>query len=123
MDKISKIMIMAKAKGYGPHYGKFVADHPEVLKKDAVLPRVLPEDMYECVFCGKEFYQEDRQRRKYCCEECRLEAAKVKSRKAPEGYNKICPVCGKTFHTYTARRIYCDDLCKQFARTKTVKGG
>lgn len=27
-DRITAIMIVAKAAGYGPHYGQFVADHP-----------------------------------------------------------------------------------------------
>lgn len=73
-DRITAIVMAAEAAGYGPHYGKFVADHPDAFKDwepGQELPKVDP-NVYEvtCAGCGKTFITRNK-RQKYCDDLCR----------------------------------------------------
>lgn len=82
-DNIDLDMEDAERLGYGVHYGKFKADHPNTM--EAHESRLYP-------------------RKKKKTEEEQLQARKV--------YEKVCPVCSKKFTTTLNRRIYCSDVCK-----------
>lgn len=82
MDRISAIMVADEAAGYGCHYGKYVADHPDAFKDwepDHEMPESTPK-VYEitCRGCGQKFTTTQKNRR-YCADEC-------KKRKEKAGY-------------------------------------
>lgn len=125
MDKISQIMKLAQACGYGPHYGKFVADHPELLERDAQIPAVGPNaKVYNCAFCGTEFYRNDKKAQRYCSEQCKQDANNARAREKAKQKNppkKMCPVCGKEFTAKSAKFKYCGPFCKKVGHIERVK--
>lgn len=68
-DKLSREVAMALAEGMS--YGKWKALHGSSPRQPET-PRVQIKRI--CEFCGKEFIQYDKRRRKYCCDEHRIAA-------------------------------------------------
>lgn len=72
-DNITKDVLAAEAAGYGPHYGKYIADHGHCWKDEEEIV-VKPQKTKIYKICGKEFAVPDNLNRKYCSPECRKEA-------------------------------------------------
>lgn len=88
LDNIERIMVEAERMGYGPHYGKCVADHPELLvpapetKVNKPAAR-LPSDMIPCRHCGKLFAAEEcghTKNARFCIDDCRCESDRIRQR-------------------------------------------
>ena len=67
-------MLAAEAAGYGPHYGQFMADHPDAFKDwepGKKVPEIEPK-VYEyiCRGCGRKFTTTNKLRR-YCDDSCK----------------------------------------------------
>lgn len=113
----------AEALGYGCHYGKYKADHPntelefERLTKTPARPKVAP-DRYErvCARCGATFYTTQNVQKKYCSPECKHEVEREKERQAKiPGHMKPCKNCGKEFLSYRGTK-YCCAECLETGR-------
>ena len=77
-DRLTAKVLAAEAAGYGPHYGQFVADHPDAFKHwepGQDVPKVGPKrNEITCRFCGKTFLTTQPNRR-YCDDVCRARQA------------------------------------------------
>ena len=72
----------------------------------------------ECLWCGKEFIPENRNR-KYCCDDCAYEANKenvkrlqAEKRQVKKMFNVECLVCHKVFLTAHNRQKTCSLECQ-----------
>lgn len=89
MDHLAFDAMRARALGYGCHYGRYKADHPETLAeyeaqtgKTKRRPKAPPEKKeMACAHCGSTFYVGvGNQWKKYCCDECRQQANYAKKK-------------------------------------------
>ncbi|MBR5889140.1 MAG: hypothetical protein IKY92_03770 [Akkermansia sp.] len=91
-DRITAKVLAAEAAGYGPHYGQFVADHPDAFKNwepGQDVPKVETSLMeLTCRFCGKTFKTRQPNRR-YCDDVCRARQASAdyRAKKAKQEEN------------------------------------
>ena len=91
-DRITAKVLAAEAAGYGCHYGKFVADHPDAFKDwepGDDLPKVgQKRHEIKCRFCGKTFTTTQANRR-YCDDVCkaRQASADYRAKKAKQEEN------------------------------------
>ena len=69
-----------------------------------------------CLECGKSFETEISRDKKYCSEKCyqKWRADKKKL------FKKICPICNKSFETYSENKKYCSKECQGMSRRKRV---
>ena len=113
LDRLTRDCLAAEAAGMS--YGKYKALHPHTGEEDR-LP-IVGSGSYECTCacCGRTFYKEVNNAKKYCTDECRQKAKRqrIAARKGnPQPAEKTCPICGKTFkplHGYTQK--YCGKDC------------
>lgn len=118
----------AEALGYGCHYGKYKADHPntelefERLTKTPARPKVAPDRyVHVCARCGATFYTTQNVQKKYCSYDCKKEVENEKARNAnTQGRTKPCKNCGKEFLSYRGTK-YCCEACLEKARTVQQK--
>ena len=122
-------MQRAEALGYGPHYGKYKADHPNTRAEFERLTETAKhahrsEKMGTCPQCGKQFLRTGLQSRKtYCSEECRIKNnyAKHYEKKSDAGKTVACPVCGTEFVTKNQHHKYCSRFCHQERNRVRIK--
>lgn len=99
----------AAALAAGLTYGKYMAIKEN---RDPLYDDPLPgERKLICEKCGNPFFRSDRKLVKFC-RECR-EGRTVRK--------KTCPVCGKEFVCKNAKRLYCDDHCKELANGRAAR--
>lgn len=72
-DRLTATVLAAEAAGYGPHYGQFVADHPDALKdwepgQPVHVPDPLPVRV--CPVCGQKFASKNKLKI-YCGDQCK----------------------------------------------------
>lgn len=129
MDNLTRDVIRAKALGYGCHYGKYKADHPNRAAEIPVKERE-PERTKICQNCGNEFSLDGRKANtKYCCTFCYNQAnAKRAFQRAREKAGtaqiktKICKICGREFSIedrYAGTKC-CSPECKRENRRGIV---
>lgn len=118
-DHLEYDVMRAEALGYGCHYGKYKADHPETRAEfettTGLLPIITPahpknEQERFCLFCGRPFevkYQTDG--KVYCCDDCRQKAFIEK--KAGRRSGLYCSWCGRTIPHNTNKSRYCSGEC------------
>lgn len=112
MDNLAKDCIRMKKLGYGCHYGKYKADHPQPIPHRELFA-FEEEETAICPTCGKEFIPKS-PRQVYCDAVCqsRRQYQKVKeARGDPEKAN--CPVCGREFLMRWGRK-YCGETCRRW---------
>jgi hypothetical protein len=74
-----------------------------------------------CAICGKEFEVDDmdinRNRRKYCGEDCAIQAAYRRKRRyllnGKNSYTVKCDICGKVFTTCYSQKTTCSTECRE----------
>ena len=115
LDKLALDMIQCKKDGFGVHYGAWRAAQYE---KNPYKPIPEKPKGYEhtCLNCGKEFYSDRNNNRKYCSEQCKNEYYRSKNEK--KVYEKTCPICGKDFVAREYRHKYCGEFCARVARSQ-----
>lgn len=119
MDKLSRWACEALALGM--RYGDYVAKyHPPGSAPAPVKEKPKVGTTHTCEYCGEEFTQYDKVRRKYCCEAHR-EAAYRKQIAKPQERVKTCPVCGKEFVAESFRIKYCSPFCSRVVHTERVR--
>ena len=113
-------MRRANELGYGPHYGKYKADHPntraefEALtekKKTTPNPKAVT-----CPICGVIFVKTKNPNQKYCSPECLAQAQSEQTKRAwakrpRPGTLLVCPICGEEFVSRGGRK-YCTPECR-----------
>lgn len=81
-----------------------------------------------CRHCGIVFLSQ--RGRKYCSEECKKEATKIKWQEANirkvrgtqgQFQDKVCPICEKIFHPQTHNQVYCCEECASIGRKQNQK--
>lgn len=73
VDRITAKLLAAEAAGYGPHYGQFVADHPDAFKDwEPGQPVPVPDPMpvRVCPVCGQKFASKNKHKI-YCSDQCK----------------------------------------------------
>lgn len=125
MDNLARDVKMAMALGYGVHYGKYKADHPntayqtdeEILgsAKRKTRPRELPQqEMVTCRYCGKTF-PKSAYGRQFCDDDCRRYFYDQRKREKKMGIvhpaNK-CVICGEPVLGKRLRK-YCSPNCRE----------
>lgn len=72
-----------------------------------------------CKICGKSFSIIYNGQRVYCSKQCAKKAFNVymknRHHTGSKIYNKLCPICNKSFKTIRSYNKYCADQCKQHA--------
>lgn len=68
MDNLTRDVLAAEAAGYGPWYGRYIADHGHTLEPE---PPKIEKKTAVCALCGKTFIRVCRGPAKYCSVECR----------------------------------------------------
>ena len=126
MDNISRDMLRAKALGYGCHYGKYKADHPDPVPEQPQPKKETEQPTKICRFCGQEFTDGTRNANaRYCDVQCYRQANaqrnKLKSQQArgiTADTTRECAYCGKPFllANVNGNNIYCSPECKQQKR-------
>lgn len=74
-----------------------------------------------CKFCGKPIPMDGKAKsrynlRMYCGDACRNRATALRRTIAP--FERVCPVCGKTFRTIRKEQVYCSTACAYKRMTK-----
>ena len=72
-DRLTRDVLAAEAAGYGPWYGRFIADHGHTAADEPVQQKA-PAKTAICPLCGNEFIQKPKWPQKYCGAECRERA-------------------------------------------------
>ena len=72
-----------------------------------------------CKFCGKEFYADTRQPRKFCSDRCREQSYYVPKITT---VTKVCPICGKEFVSTKSQQKFCGEFCAKVAKTQNRRG-
>lgn len=80
---------------------KYREAHP-IEKKETLVPG---SKILTCEFCGKEFEATNHIVRRYCSQDCRREARKLKF----QSTTRVCVLCGKEFHPVNTRNYICGD--------------
>ena len=78
MDNLTRDVLAAEAAGYGPWYGRYIADHGHTSPPE---PPKIDHKIAVCACCGKEFFQKEKWPKKYCSPECR-ELVRTRQREA-----------------------------------------
>jgi len=67
----------------------------------------------KCAECGKEYLISGNGGKKFCSKECRNARNRREQvhKKSPKRFSRICPKCGKEFHTRSNHQIYCSRGC------------
>lgn len=73
MDNLTRDVLAAEAAGYGPWYGRYIADHGHA-PADGPEPVMAPRKIAVCPLCGREFIQKLKWPKKYCGAECQERA-------------------------------------------------
>ena len=114
MDKLSQDSCDALKAGMS--YGKYMA-----MKGTANVTRPIPAPTgyyHVCQHCGKEFYTDTRQPRKFCSDRCRELSYYVPKIKTA---HRICPICGKEFVTTKGQQKYCGEFCANVAKSQRIR--
>lgn len=114
MDKLSQDSCDALKAGMS--YGKYMA-----MKGTAKVTRPTPAPTgyyHVCQHCGKEFYTDTRQPRKFCSDRCRELSYYVPKIKTA---TKVCPTCGKEFVTTKKHQKYCDEFCAKVGKSQKMR--
>lgn len=125
MDNLTRDCVRAKALGYGCHYGKYKADHPQPTPNRKSI-EVEEDDPPICPSCGMRFYPK-RRGQIYCGTQCqqRRYYQKLKESKGESDPIK-CPVCNKEFTPRWGMK-YCSEACRSWQhneiRRKRRKNG
>lgn len=113
MDKLSQDSCDALKAGMS--YGKYMA-----MKGSAKVTRPTPAPTgyyHVCQHCGKEFYTDTRQPRKFCSDRCRELSYYVPKIKTA---HRICPICDKEFVTTKGQQKYCGEFCAKVAKSNNL---
>lgn len=87
IDNLTRDVLAAEAAGYGPWYGRFIADHGHTAI-DTPAPVEAPRKTAVCPLCGQEFVQKVKWPRKYCGPECQERAKRKQQYAAKEKKSK-----------------------------------
>lgn len=81
LDNLTQDVLDAEAKGYGCHYGRYKAAHPNTkAKRESAAIRAAAEACYKtCPECGVRFYSSN-PRRIFCGADCQYDATKKRER-------------------------------------------
>lgn len=123
-DHLEYDVMQAEALGYGCHYGKYKADHPntraefEELYGVKTLEKVAPDKREKtCPVCGKKFIVGHLNTHKiYCSDECRRKKDEERQRERAQAPAGICLWCGGQITDPTMRSRYCCPGCFCAAR-------
>lgn len=123
-DHLEYDVMQAERLGYGCHYGKYKADHPDTLAKfEEVtgvkkLEKVAPNKREKvCPVCGVTFVTGNLNTHKiYCGDECRRKADEERKRQLESMPKGICLWCGGEITDTTMRSRYCGPGCFCAAR-------
>ena len=83
MDNLTRDVLAAEAAGYGPWYGRYIADHGHT-PSDEPAPVMIQRKMAICPFCGSEFVQKEKWPKKYCGATCQERAREQQKKLAKE---------------------------------------
>lgn len=116
-DHLEYDLMRSHELGYGPHYGKYKADHPETMAEyEAItgtekVQNVAPGKVeLHCPHCGKTFYVSSlRANKKYCSEECRKSANYERANERDTAIH--CAWCGGEIPRGSHRVAYCCKDC------------
>lgn len=126
MDNLARDMIWAKELGYGVHYGRYKADHPNTSGMKVKSSPEEADDTRVCKNCGNTFHLNGRSASAlYCDDFCyrQMNARRAKQRaREKSGITddelRVCPNCGKEFRLNGrhASCKYCSDACNPRAK-------
>ncbi len=116
----------AQELGYGVHYGRYKADHPntraEYERAAERKPKKPPtKTILTCKMCGLEFVKGTGPKQLYCSPECKEEAGRRAKQESKERkrakYNTAttCPICGAEFVSSPKHIKYCSVECSNQA--------
>lgn len=114
----------AAALAAGMSYGKWKAkQYVKQIAEPAPAVAEMPQYRHVCEYCGQEFFVKSKRQQKYCCEECRIEAACQRSReKNNVQCQHVCEYCGKEFVINTKRKQrFCCEECRQEAHRQKMR--
>lgn len=125
-DNLDRDVAAAMRLGYGVHYGRYKADHPHTdMEVSAPKPEkeldYEPEHIFNvpCALCGREFIR-THNGMKYCSDECRQEAARLRYKQTYQPRVRVCPICGTSI-TGCGQR-YCSIECRAEAKRRRKEG-
>lgn len=111
-------MRRAQELGYGPHYGRYKADHPNTREEfEAITEKKKPSPKtITCPICGTKFVKVKNPNQKYCSPECqemahRNQCNETKKKRPKSGTLVPCLICGKEFISGRGRK-YCSQECR-----------
>lgn len=115
-DHIEYDVMRSNELGYGPHYGKYKADHPDTRAEFESLTGGEPQKIdsfktvKQCPAYGEKFIINKTNANKiYCCDDCRRNAEYDRQRK--QGRARVCEWCGKEIPLGVHRTTYCSNDC------------
>lgn len=126
-DQLEYDVMQAEALGYGCHYGRYKADHPntaadfEALHGKKQAPKADPQKRERtCINCGAKFIVSVSNSAKvYCSDDCRVKAQQARA--VGRGPALYCTWCGEEIPRGSHRTRYCCNECGKAAEKERYK--